>query len=83
MIKEYDRAWSNLDYEASKAAEVGMEKYPVKCYPEHYTFRHFPMKLSRHLFRYMCGKRIDKDGQSHLGAMAFHIMMMLERERGE
>jgi len=64
------------------AGAVGLDKYGKPADPHAYSYRHWFAKAVRHLWKYWCGNRYDADGQHHLGAALFAMVMLLAKTEG-
>ena len=64
------------------AGAVGLKKYGKPADPHAYSYRHWFAKAVRHLWKYWCGNRYDADGQHHLGAALFAMVMLLAKTEG-
>jgi len=64
------------------AGAVGLKKYGISADPHAYSRWHWVAKAFRHLWKYWRGSRYDSEGQHHLAAALFAMVMLLAKTEG-
>ena len=81
-LQSYSKLFSAIETAFHYAGAVGLKKYGISADPHAYSYRHWFAKAVRHLWKYWRGSRYDSEGQHHLGAALFAMVMLLAKTEG-